>query len=47
MKHLTLIVPDAQSNLSTIACIIGAYEIFTTANKYRKDSGKKNCLQLN
>lgn len=41
MKQLTIIVPDAQSNLSTIACIVGAYEIFTTANKYRQDAGKE------
>jgi len=46
MKHLTLVVPNAQSNLSTIACIVGAYEIFTTANKYRKESGKKELFTI-
>jgi transcriptional regulator GlxA family with amidase domain len=46
MKHLTLVVPNAQSNLSTIACIVGAYEIFTTANKYRKETGKKELFTI-
>lgn len=46
MKHLTIIVPDAQSNLSTIACIVGAYEIFTTANKYRKEHSKKELFEV-
>ncbi len=38
MKHISIIVPDSQSTLSTIACIVGAYEIFTSANGYRKKS---------
>ncbi|MEO6668977.1 MAG: helix-turn-helix domain-containing protein [Ferruginibacter sp.] len=46
MKHLTIIVPDAQSNLSSIACIVGAYEIFTTANKFRKLNGKKELFHV-
>ncbi len=40
MKHIAIILPVGQSNLSTVACIAGAYEIFTTANMYRKKSGK-------
>jgi len=39
MKHLSLIVPDRQSNLSTIACLVGAYEIFTTANNFWQEKG--------
>src|SRR6185295_5483356 len=31
MKHLTIIVPDGQNNLSSI---VGAYKIFTRANEY-------------
>lgn len=46
MKHLTIIVPDAQSNLSSIACIVGAYEIFTTANKFRKLNSKKELFHV-
>jgi hypothetical protein len=46
MKHLTIIVPVGQSNLSTIACIVGTYEIFTVANKYWKASGKKELFNI-
>ena len=35
MKHLTIIVPDGENNLSSI---VGAYKIFTRANAYRKES---------
>jgi transcriptional regulator GlxA family with amidase domain len=38
MKHITILVPDGQCNLSTIACIVGAYEIFICANGYWKNS---------
>lgn len=37
MKHLTIIVPDGQNNLSSI---VGAYKIFTRANEYNRESGK-------
>jgi transcriptional regulator GlxA family with amidase domain len=46
MKHLTIVVPDGQSNLSTIACIVGAYEIFHTANAYRKEAGGKQLFKV-
>jgi len=36
MKHVTIIVPDGQSGLSTVACIVGACEIFEEANAYCK-----------
>lgn len=32
MKHLSIIVPDDQTTMSTIACIIGAYQVFNEAN---------------
>ena len=35
MKHLTILVPDGENNLSSI---IGAYKIFTRANAYWKES---------
>lgn len=41
MKHITIIVPGGQSTLSTIACIVGACEIFAEANSYWKKTGKK------
>jgi transcriptional regulator GlxA family with amidase domain len=34
MKHLSILVPDDQTNMSTIACIVGAYQIFSEANNY-------------
>ena len=46
MKHITIIVPDGQSNLSTIASIVGSYEIFTRANAYRKEAGKKELFKI-
>lgn len=35
MKHLSIIVPSEQTNMSTIACIVGTYQIFSEANKFR------------
>lgn len=46
MKHLAIIVPDGQTSLSTIACIVGAYEIFTRANAYWKETGKKALFNI-
>ena len=46
MKHITIVVPDGQSTLSTVACIVGAYEIFTTANGYWKEKGKKELFKI-
>jgi transcriptional regulator GlxA family with amidase domain len=46
MKHLTIIVPDGQSNLSSIASIVGAYEIFIRANEYWKETGKKELFKI-
>src|SRR5688572_17603912 len=46
MKHLSLIVPDGQSNLSTIACLIGAYEIFTRANEHWEAKGNAPLFKI-
>lgn len=46
MKHLTIIVPDAQTSLSTIACIVGTYEIFTRANEYWQGDSKKKLFTI-
>ena len=40
MKHITIVVPDGQVNMGTIATIVGAMEIFTEANAYQKRNGK-------
>jgi transcriptional regulator GlxA family with amidase domain len=46
MKHISIIVPDGQTTLSTVACIVGTYEIFTTANSCWKKSGKKELYKI-
>jgi transcriptional regulator GlxA family with amidase domain len=38
MKHISIIVPEGQNNLSSI---VGAYKIFTRAAAYWKGTGKK------
>ena len=43
MKHLTILVPDGQNNLSSI---VGAYKIFTRANDFWKASGKKELFKI-
>lgn len=44
MKHLTILVPDGEgNNLSSIA---GAYKIFTRANAYWKESGRKELFKI-
>lgn len=43
MKHLTIIVPDGQNNLSSI---VGAYKIFTRANEYWKETGRKELFKI-
>ena len=46
MKHVSIIVPDGQTSLSTVACIVGTYEMFTLANQYWKDSGRKEFAKI-
>jgi hypothetical protein len=43
MKHLTIIVPDGENNLSSI---VGAYKIFTRANAYWKANGGKELFKI-
>ncbi|UYQ94963.1 helix-turn-helix domain-containing protein [Chitinophaga horti] len=33
MKHLSILVPDDQTTMSTVACIVGAFQVFTEANR--------------
>jgi transcriptional regulator GlxA family with amidase domain len=46
MKHITIIVPDGQSDLSTLACIVGACGAFETANGYSKKVDKKELPKI-
>jgi len=46
MKHLTIVVPDGQTNLSTVACVVGTYEILMSANLFWKRAGKKEMYTI-
>jgi len=46
MKHITILVPDGQSNLSTVACIVGACEMLAEANSYSKKIGKNEFYKI-
>jgi transcriptional regulator GlxA family with amidase domain len=43
MKHITILVPDGQNNLSSI---IGSYKIFTKANEYWKERERKDLFKI-
>lgn len=43
MKHLTILVPEGENNLSSI---VGAYKIFTRANDYFKTRGMKEVFKI-
>jgi transcriptional regulator GlxA family with amidase domain len=43
MKHLTILVPDGENNLSSI---VGAYKIFTRANAFWKAAGKRELFKI-
>ncbi|MBI3139395.1 MAG: helix-turn-helix domain-containing protein [Sphingobacteriales bacterium] len=43
MKHLTIVVPEGQNNLSSI---VGTYKLFTRANAYWKENGRKELFKV-
>lgn len=43
MKQLTLVVPAGENNLSSI---VGSYKLFTRANSYHKERGKKQPFHI-
>ena len=43
MKHLTILVPEGQNNLSSI---VGTYKIFSRANEYFRKNGKKEIFRI-
>ncbi|MES2649027.1 MAG: helix-turn-helix domain-containing protein [Bacteroidota bacterium] len=43
MKHLTILVPNGENNLSSI---VGAYKIFSRANTYFKENGKREMFKI-
>lgn len=46
MKHITILIPNGHTNLSTMACIIGAYEILVRANDYWQENGKQSLYEI-
>lgn len=44
MKHLTILVPDGEGN--NLSSIVGAYKIFSRANAYWKEKGKKELFKI-
>jgi transcriptional regulator GlxA family with amidase domain len=43
MKHLTILVPEGENNLSSI---VGAYKIFSRANEYWKQAGRQELFTI-
>lgn len=43
MKHLTILVPKGNNNLSSI---VGTYKVFKRANAYRRDAGKPEVFKV-
>ncbi len=43
MKHLTILVPDGENNLSSI---VGAFKIFSRANAFQKESGRREVFRI-
>jgi transcriptional regulator GlxA family with amidase domain len=46
MKHLSILIPDEQTNMSTIACIVGSYQIFSEANNYLAKKNEKAIFKI-
>jgi transcriptional regulator GlxA family with amidase domain len=44
MKHLTILVPAGEYN--NLSSIVGAYKIFSRANAYRKQNGKREVFAI-
>ncbi|KAA9034462.1 helix-turn-helix domain-containing protein [Ginsengibacter hankyongi] len=44
MKHITIIVPDGEGN--NLSSIVGAYKIFTRANAYWKETGRRELYKI-
>src|SRR5215217_1087496 len=43
MKHITILVPEGENNLSSI---VGAYKIFSRANKHWKETGRRELFKI-
>jgi transcriptional regulator GlxA family with amidase domain len=46
MKQLGILVPDDQTSMSTIACIVGSYQVFSAANAFFEKMGRKPVFKV-
>ncbi|MEL7586482.1 MAG: hypothetical protein AAGU19_07175 [Prolixibacteraceae bacterium] len=46
MKHLTTLLPEEQTTLTTVACIVGTYEMFIEANAYNNKDNQKEAFSI-
>ena len=46
MKHITILYPEEQCALNTVACIVGIMEVFSRADDYWKKQGNKQRCKL-
>lgn len=46
MKHVSILVPNEQTTMSTIACIVGSFQVFTEANKHFERRGMKPLFRI-
>lgn len=46
MKHITIIIPDGPTDLNSVSCMIGAYEIFKAADAYWYENRKKRLFRV-
>ncbi len=47
MKRLGILLPDDQINMSTVACIVGSYQVFSAANSYFERLGRETVFRVN
>jgi len=46
MKHISIIAPGGQTSMSTVACIVGANQMFTEASVYHHAAGNKQAYKV-
>lgn len=46
MKHISIIAPNEQTNMASVACIVGAFEIFTQAQSHWQERGNKAIYRI-
>ncbi|MBT1698385.1 helix-turn-helix domain-containing protein [Fulvivirgaceae bacterium PWU4] len=46
MKHIAIVAPCGQSNMSSVACIVGAFEILSDANLFWKKKGGRDSYKI-